>query len=97
VAICITGGSSGLGRAIAERFARSGIAPTGSSRAWTKLAASCAGGVNRDPEPGSLTAGTDFSRAVAVGLYRVLAAKDEYEVARLLTAPEFAAWTTPGS
>jgi indolepyruvate ferredoxin oxidoreductase len=35
---------------------------------------------------------TDFSRAVAVGLHKVLAVKDEYEVARLLTAPSFDAW-----
>jgi indolepyruvate ferredoxin oxidoreductase len=39
-----------------------------------------------------VTPRTDFSRAVAVGLHRVLAVKDEYEVARMLTAPEFSAW-----
>lgn len=38
-----------------------------------------------------VTEQTDFSRAVAVGLDKVLAYKDEYEVARLLTAPAFAA------
>jgi indolepyruvate ferredoxin oxidoreductase len=39
-----------------------------------------------------VTAATDFSRAVAVGLHRVLGVKDEYEVARLLTDPAFSAW-----
>ncbi|HEY8703412.1 MAG TPA: indolepyruvate ferredoxin oxidoreductase family protein [Gaiellaceae bacterium] len=38
-----------------------------------------------------VTEQTDFSLAVAVGLDKVLAYKDEYEVARLLTAPAFAA------
>ncbi len=38
-----------------------------------------------------VTERTDFSRAVAVGLDKVLAYKDEYEVARLLTAPAFEA------
>ena len=38
-----------------------------------------------------VTEQTDFSCAVAVGLDKVLAYKDEYEVARLLTAPAFAA------
>jgi len=37
----------------------------------------------------ALGSGTDFSEAVASNLYKLLAYKDEYEVARLLTAPEF--------
>ncbi|HKI91723.1 MAG TPA: indolepyruvate ferredoxin oxidoreductase family protein [Gaiellaceae bacterium] len=48
----------------------------------------------------AVTERTDFSHAAAVGLHRVLAVKDEYEVARLLTAPEFASWVdsqVPGS
>lgn len=39
-----------------------------------------------------VTQSTAFSHAVALGAHRVLYVKDEYEVARLLTAPEFAAW-----
>ena len=38
-----------------------------------------------------VTEETAFSQAVAAGLHKVLAYKDEYEVARLLTAPSFAA------
>ena len=40
----------------------------------------------------SVTERTEFSRAVAAGLHKVLAAKDEYEVARLLSAPDFASY-----
>ena len=39
-----------------------------------------------------VTSATDFSHAVAHGLHKVLACKDEYEVARLLTDPSFDAW-----